>query len=77
MGCGWNHHLPRNGNPRKDIDELEYFSLIWNQLTVIAHVAAVYHACSRGYGEGWMEKSKATDRLAIIKVRRMNHTFDN
>jgi hypothetical protein len=38
---------------------------------------AVYHACNRGYGEGWMDKSETDDRLAITKVRRIQHTFDN
>jgi hypothetical protein len=43
----------------------------------IAHVVAVYHACTRGYGEGWMDKFETNDRSAIMKVRRIDRTFDN
>jgi hypothetical protein len=77
MGYGRKPDIARNGNLGNLLDDTEHFWLIWTQVMAIAHVVAVYHACNRGYGEGWMDKSEANDRLAIMKVRRMHRTFDN
>jgi hypothetical protein len=77
MGYRQKPDIARNGNLRNHLDDSENVWLIWTQLMAIAHVLAVYHACNRGYGEGWMDKSETDDRLAITKVRRVQHTFDN
>lgn len=77
MGRGWKLDLTRNGNLWNLSNNFELFWLIRTQLMAIGHVVTVYHACSRGFGEGWMDKSGASDRLAIMKVRRIDRTFDN
>jgi hypothetical protein len=77
MGYGRKPDLARNGNLWNLLDDSEHVWLIWTQLMAITHVVVVYHACTRGYGEGWMDESETNDRLAIMKVRRIDRTFDS
>jgi hypothetical protein len=77
MGYGRKPDLARDGNLRNLLDDFEHAWLTWTQLMAIAHVVAVHHACTRGYGEGWMDKFETNDRSAIMKVRRIDRTFDN
>lgn len=78
MGHGRKPDLYRNGNlPDLLRTILNMFSLFATQLMAIAHVVTVYHACTRGYGEGWMDNSETDDRLAIMKVRRRDRISDD
>jgi hypothetical protein len=77
MGHGRKPDLTRNGNLVNLLRTiLNMFGLCATQSMAIAHVVAVYHACTRGYGEGWMDKFETNDRSAIMKVRRIDRTFD-